>query len=177
MASLDNWLGFQQDGLLMITRLIDGPYPNYRQIIRRNNDKIAILDNRALQESLRRLSVIGNAINHRVRFSFGGSTLKFSVDTPDLGEGSDEIDVEYHGDSLDIAFNAMYTLEILRTFAADKIKMSLLAGARHPRSADLIIYDGSRSLVDDPACYPVSPHRTATASPHRSSDPGHQEPS
>lgn len=130
VAHSGNWLAFEQEGHLVITRLIEGSYPNFRQVVPLSSDKFATLDNRTLQESLRRVSVLASDQTHRVRFSFGTGLLRFFVETPILGEAADEMDIEYRGEPLDIAFNATYLLGILRTFGTDKVKMALTAADR-----------------------------------------------
>jgi len=67
---------------------------------------------------------------HRVRLAMSGSTLKFSVQTPDLGEASEEMSVDYDGDALEIGFNANYLLEVLRYIPADEVRLSFKAPER-----------------------------------------------
>ena len=67
---------------------------------------------------------------HRIRLSFNSGMLKFSVSTPDLGEAQDELPVRYHGDPMDIGFNAAYLLEILRYLPTDEVRMTFKAPER-----------------------------------------------
>ena len=112
------------------TRLIEGPYPNYEQVIPKDNDRIMIADKAALNAAIRRMAIVASDQTHRIRLSLGGPTLKFSVQTPDLGEASEEISVEYDGSPLDIGFNANYLLELLRYMPTDEIKLSFKAPER-----------------------------------------------
>src|SRR5688500_14158161 len=114
IARGDNHLGFRSPFTAVFTRLIEGPYPNYDQVIPRDNDRVAIADKIALTSALKRMSVIASDQTHRIRLSFNTGMLRFSVQTPDLGEATDELAVRYTGDQLDIGFNASYLLEILR---------------------------------------------------------------
>src|SRR5437588_9134063 len=58
--------------------------------------------------ALRRMSVVASDQTHRIRLAFSGGNVKFSVQTPDLGEAQDELSVTYEGEPLEIGFNAMY---------------------------------------------------------------------
>ena len=114
----------------MFTRLIEGPYPNYDQVIPKDNDRVAIADKVALVSALKRMSVIASDQTHRIRMSFNAAMLKFSVQTPDLGEAQDELPVRFTGDPLDIGFNAAYLLEILRYMPTDEVRLTFKAPER-----------------------------------------------
>src|SRR4029453_14971513 len=84
----------------------------------------------ALQRAVRRLSIIASDQTHRIRLSFNSGMLKFSVQTPDLGEATDELAVRYDGDQLDIGFNASYLLEILRYIPTEEGRLTFKAPER-----------------------------------------------
>ncbi len=126
----ENHLAFRSPFTSVYTRLIEGPYPPYEQVIPRDNDKTAIIDKTALGSALRRMSVIASDQTHRIRLTFNAGILRFSVQTPDLGEAQDELPVRYTGDPLDIGFNATYLLEILRYMPTDEVKMTFKAPER-----------------------------------------------
>jgi DNA polymerase-3 subunit beta len=130
IARGDNHLGFRSPFTAVFTRLIEGPYPNYEQVIPKDNDRIAIADRLALASALKRMSVIASDQTHRIRLSFNAGMVKFSVQTPDLGEAQDELPVRYTGDPLDIGFNANYLLEILRYIPTDEVKLTFKAPER-----------------------------------------------
>lgn len=130
IAKSDNHLGFQGGSTRVFTRLIEGPYPNYEQVIPRENDKGATIDKEALAAALRRVGVVASDQTHRVRLAFSGGNLKFSVSTPDLGEAQDEIAVTYDGDALEIGFNANYLLEILKYMPTDEVRLTFSAPER-----------------------------------------------
>ena len=98
IARGDNHLGFRSPFTAVFTRLIEGPYPNYDQVIPRDNDRVAIADKSRFTSALKRMSVIASDQTHRIRLSFNAGMLKFSVQTPDLGEATDELAVRYTGD-------------------------------------------------------------------------------
>ena len=130
VARGDNHLGFRSPFTSIFTRLIEGPYPNYDQVIPKDNDRVAIADKTALTSALKRMSVIASDQTHRIRLSFNTGMLRFSVQTPDLGEATDELPIRYNGDQLDIGFNASYVLEILRYIPTEEVKLTFKAPER-----------------------------------------------
>lgn len=126
----DNHLGFRSTTTQIYTRLIEGPYPNYEQVIPRENDKSLTVDKAALAAALRRMSIVASDQTHRIRMAFGNGACKLSVQTPDLGEAQEEIAVAYEGDPLEIGFNAAYLLEILKFMPTDEVRMTFKAPER-----------------------------------------------
>jgi DNA polymerase-3 subunit beta len=126
----DNHLGFRSTTTQVYTRLIEGPYPNYEQVIPRENDKSLTADKAALAAALRRMSIVASDQTHRIRMAFGNGACKLSVQTPDLGEAQEEIAVAYEGDGLEIGFNAAYLLEILKYMPTDEVRMTFKAPER-----------------------------------------------
>jgi DNA polymerase-3 subunit beta len=134
VARSENHLGFRSGGTQIFTRLIEGPYPNYEQVIPRDNDKAAIADRSQFTAALRRMAVVASEQTHRVRLAFGGPMLRFSVETSDLGEAQEELEIGYDGEALEIGFNANYLLEVLRYMPSDEIRMTF----RSPERAAIV---------------------------------------
>ena len=130
IARGENHLGFRSPLTAVYTRLIEGPYPNYDQVIPRDNDRVAIADKASLVSALKRMSVIASDQTHRIRLAFNAGMLKLSVQTPDLGDAQDELPVRYIGDPLEIGFNATYLLEILRYMPTDEVRLTFKAPER-----------------------------------------------
>jgi DNA polymerase-3 subunit beta len=130
IARGENHLGFRSPFTVVYTRLIEGPYPNYEQVIPKDNDRVALADKNGLAQTLKRMSVVASDQTHRIRMAFNAGMLKFSVQTPDLGEAQDELPVSYEGDPLEIGFNASYLLEILRYIPTDEVRMTFKAPER-----------------------------------------------
>lgn len=130
VARGENHIGFRSPLTAVYTRLIEGPYPPYEQVIPRDNDKVAVADKGALTSALKRMSVIASDQTHRIRMAFNSGMLRFSVTTPDLGEAQDELPIRYNGDPLEIGFNASYLLEILKFMPTDEVKLTFKAPER-----------------------------------------------
>jgi DNA polymerase-3 subunit beta len=126
----ENHLGFRSVSTQVYTRLIEGPYPNYEQVIPRENDKVVTADRATLSSALRRMGTVASDQTHRIRMAFSAGTCKLSVQTPDLGEAQDEVSVTYEGDPIEIGFNATYLLEILKIMPTDEVRMTFKAPER-----------------------------------------------
>jgi DNA polymerase-3 subunit beta len=124
VARSENYLGFRHEGTRVFTRLIEGPYPNYEQVIPRDNDRTAVADRNLLLQALRRMAVVASDQTHRVRLTFNGGIVRFSVETPDLGEAHEEMEIDYQGEALEIGFNASYLLEVLKYVPTDDVKLT-----------------------------------------------------
>jgi DNA polymerase-3 subunit beta len=125
-----NHLGFRSSATEVYTRLIEGTYPNYEQVIPRDNDKVAIVGKAGLESAVRRMAVVASDQTHRIRLTFSEGHVQLHVLTPDLGEGEDELELQYQGDALEIGFNANYLLEVLRYMPSDEVKITFRAPER-----------------------------------------------
>ena len=123
-------MGFRADTTEVYTRLIEGSYPNYDQVIPRDNDKVAIIPKKALESAVRRMAVVASDQTHRIRMKFETGRVHLNVLTPDLGEGHDELEVGYEGEEMEIGFNANYLLEVLRYMPSEEVKVAFKAPER-----------------------------------------------
>ncbi len=152
-----NQLGFRSGGTEVYTRLIEGTYPNYEQVIPKDNDKHAFIDRRALESAVKRVAAVASDQTHRIRMEFDSDRMVFNVLTPDLGEAHDELEVGYDGEPISIGFNANYLLEVLRYVGTDEVKMSFRAPER---AATVEPMAGENQEVADYLCL-VMPLRLA----------------
>jgi len=146
IARSENHLGFRSSGTQIFTRLIEGPYPNYEQVIPRENDKIMTADKSAFAAALRRMSIVASDQTHRIRLAFANGACKLSVTTPDLGEAQEEMTVAYEGDPLEIGFNAAYLLEILKNMPTDEVRLTF-KGPERAATCEPVGWDDSASYL------------------------------
>ncbi len=125
-----NHLGFRSANQEVYTRLIEGTYPNYEQVIPKDNDRVGRVDKDALEASVRRMAVLASDQTHRIKLSFESEQVHMDVMTPDLGEAHDELELEYEGEPLRIAFNANYLLEVLRNMPDGDVKLAFKTAER-----------------------------------------------
>ncbi len=130
IAREGNHLGFVSNGTEVYTRLIEGTYPNYEQVIPKDNDKFATVQRKPLESAVRRVAAVASDQTHRIRLQFSEGKVQFNVLTPDLGEAHDEIEVSFSGEPITIGFNANYLLEVLRYVGTEEVKLGFKAPER-----------------------------------------------
>lgn len=119
---------FDFGGTIIFSKLIEGPYPDFRQVIPAGNTKLVQVSTAALEATVRRVSVLSSSITHQVRFSIQPGSLEVSTTNADIGgEARETLDVEYAGDPLVIGFNATFLLEIFRRVDSDNVVLELEA--------------------------------------------------
>ncbi|MFN3395506.1 MAG: DNA polymerase III subunit beta [Thermodesulfovibrionales bacterium] len=107
-----------------LVRLIEGTYPNYEQVIPRN-DKVLKLKREDFLKTLKRVSIMSREKSNAVKMDISDGLLVISSSNPDLGEARDEIGVEYSGDALEIGFNARYIIDSLLAMKGDIVSFAL----------------------------------------------------
>ena len=114
-------LYFKLGDVELITRLIDGNFPDYRQVIPRKLDHEVKLNRDALRLSLRQAAVLAAEPSRQIRLEFSPGTLVVSSSTPDLGNVNDPMSCEYQGEEVTIAYNSNYLLDVLGVLNSEDI--------------------------------------------------------
>jgi len=109
----------------LTTKLIEGPFPNYEQVLPKQNNKLLRVKREDLAQALERVSVFSDSLTRQVKLSLRPNKLTLIVQTPDQGEATEELDASYGSDDLDIGYNAAYLLDILRTVDCEEIEIKL----------------------------------------------------
>ena len=130
VAQTQNHAGFRGAGWEVITRLIEGPYPKWRDVVPKDNEFVLLADRLTLAAAVRRMAIVAETQTHRIRVALGGPMLRFSVANSGVGTASEEIPVEYDGDPLEIGFNALYLLELLGHVSTGEVRMAFKTPTR-----------------------------------------------
>jgi DNA polymerase-3 subunit beta len=111
----------------LTSRLLEGQYPNYRQLIPRQFVRQMTCDRRLLLSALERIAVLADQKNNIVKLSLDNTNqqLSLSVDAQDVGSGKETIPAQITGDDLDIAFNVKYLMEGLKVITTAEVQMQL----------------------------------------------------
>lgn len=109
----------------LTTKLIEGPFPNYEQVLPKNNNKHLHVKTGDLAASLDRVSVFSDSLTRQVKFALTRNKLTLIVQTPDQGEATESLDVRYDAEDLEIGYNAGYLIDILRTMDSDEVTVQL----------------------------------------------------
>ncbi len=113
------------DKTKIITRLMQGQFPKYNQLIPQTFPKEAVIDKFNLISALERVATMVNEKNSIVKFEFADGVLKLSGDSPEAGNSQDIIDIKYTGEPLTIAFNYKFVLEFLKIVESEEIVVKL----------------------------------------------------
>ncbi len=110
---------------IIVSRLLEGEYPPYNQLIPQKTDKIALVSRDELISALERVSCMVNDRTSIVKFVFNDGKLLLKAETPDSGASEDIIDAEYDEEELTIAFNYKYVLDSVKIMESKKAKIGL----------------------------------------------------
>lgn len=110
----------------IFSKLIEGPYPDFRQVIPTANSKKVTVSTADLEAAVRRVSVMSSSITHQIRLYLSRGSMEISTTNVDIGgEASETLDVKYDGDSMKSGFNAMFLQEILKKLETDEVLIEL----------------------------------------------------
>ena len=115
----------KSENTTLISRLMEGQYPKYNQLIPQDSPKEAIVNISQLISSLERVAIMVNERTSIVKFEFNENKLTLTADTPDSGASQDELDVTYTLEELKIAFNYRYVLDCLKNMETSEVKIGL----------------------------------------------------
>ena len=98
--------------VVLTSKLIDGTFPDYARVIPLDNDKSLTVDKNDFEAAVDRVSTVSSERGRAVKLSISGGKLVLSVTNPDSGSATEEIEVDYDAEPLDIGFNSRYLLDI-----------------------------------------------------------------
>ena len=127
MTLCKNHLLFSIGELQFLTRLIEGTYPNYEQVIPSANDKRVTVQREAFVKTLRRVAIMSRERSNAVKVDLSNGLIAITSSNPDLGEARDELTVQYAGEEVSLGFNARYLIDILEAMADEKVVLDLQA--------------------------------------------------
>ena len=116
---------FQTGGITFSVKLVEAKFPPYSQVIPQNTDKIVRSPRSGLQDALRAVSIASSERTFGVKLSVQKGTMRITSESPESGEGFDELPVDYTGPNLSIGFNAKYFLDVLAALTDDEVELAL----------------------------------------------------
>jgi len=137
-----NQVVFELGDIVLSSRLIDGQFPNYRQLLPESVEHELRLSSAELTDVVRRISLLAQK-NAPLRLSFSEGTLTVSAQTPDVGEASEAVPVPFHGDSFEIGFNPEFLRDGLESIESSELVLKLISPLRpglieSPESGDFV---------------------------------------
>jgi DNA polymerase III subunit beta len=125
LGFVENSAIFRRPGVVLVMRLIEGLFPDYKQVIPKAGEKVVKLGRGRLLETLRRISLLSTDKAHAVKLELGKGVLRVQSQNPDLGEAKEEVPVDYAGEPLKIGFNARYIMEVLAVLKSQDVVLEL----------------------------------------------------
>jgi DNA polymerase-3 subunit beta len=150
ISILDNQIIFKLKDIVISSRLIEGQYASYEQIINRVFDKKVRVNRENLLKAVKRVSLLAVDKVNAVKIKTEESKLLMSATAIDIGEAEEEIDAEYKGEEAAIAFNSKYVMDVLKVLEKESVDIELKDSA----SAGLI-----KSVGEDNYLYILMPIR------------------
>jgi len=146
----DARIRFTFESVILTSKLIDGTFPDYQRVIPAENDKTLEVDCREFTAAVDRVSTISTEKSRAIKLALEKGNLVLSASSPEAGTATEELEVSYADDPVEIGFNSRYLLDITQQIEGDGAKL-ILADAASPT----IIQDAS----DASALYVLMPMR------------------
>ena len=120
-----NYILFSLENISIMSRLVEGTFPNYEQVIPKEPRISVQANTKALLESTRRISLLTDEKSNLIKVKAEKGKLLITGSTPSAGEGKEEIDCALTGDEIEVGFNVKYLLDILRAMDTEEVVIRL----------------------------------------------------
>ncbi len=122
----DNQIAFELNKNLLVSKLIEGNYPNFRQVIPSEAKERIILEREAFLSSTHRVSLLTSEKSNSLKIVFGKDKIDIMANSPDIGEAKESLAVSYKGPEFSIAFNPEFLMAPLKHLDSDEIYLDLI---------------------------------------------------
>jgi DNA polymerase-3 subunit beta len=119
-------IAFDLNDTLLVSKLIEGNYPNYKQVIPSEAKERVTLERETFLNSLRRVSLLASDKSNSIKLNFSKNNIEITANTPEVGEARESLPVVYKGRDFSIAFNPEFLMAPLRNLAEDEIFFDLI---------------------------------------------------
>jgi DNA polymerase-3 subunit beta len=119
-----NQVKFQISDVELVTKVVDGKFPDYTRVIPTNYQKQFVIERATLQQALQRVAILSNEKFRGVRWTLTEGQLRISCTNTEQEEAFEELEVSYKGEALDIGFNVTYLLDVLGNVTSEKVTCS-----------------------------------------------------
>jgi DNA polymerase-3 subunit beta len=125
----DTKIRFSFDGVVLTSKLIDGTFPDYNRVIPFANDKSLEVSTNTFAKAVDLVSTISTEKSRAIKLKIDQGSLILSASSPDTGSATEELEVEFAHELLEIGFNSRYLLEITQQIEGDSAQFMLSDGA------------------------------------------------
>ena len=120
---------FAFDHIVLTSKLIDGTFPDYQRVIPSGNDKVLEVDPKAFVGAIDRVSTISTEKSRAVKLTINGKTMTLSASSPDSGSATEDVEVSFDADPIEIGFNSRYLLDITQQIEGNGCRITLADSA------------------------------------------------
>lgn len=117
----ENNLFFKVKNRTLISRIIEGKFPNYSAVIPKENQKIVIFSREEITDAIRRVALLSTERSRGIKLNIEKDQVRLFSSNPEIGEARDKVSVEYDGEDMEIGFNSHYLLDFLTSVKSDRI--------------------------------------------------------
>ncbi len=121
----ENQISFQFDNTILISRLIEGEFPNYEQVIPKEGKGKILIDREKFLWATKRVAILTSPDSQSIKLDLFKDKLIFSKNSPDMGEAKEEIDIEHKGQEFSVGFNPQYLIDVLKSLKDQNISLEL----------------------------------------------------
>ena len=121
----ENQISFQFDNIVLVSRLIEGQFPNYEQVIPKEGKGKIVIDREKFLWAAKRVSILTSPDSQSIKMDLFKDKLIFSKSSPDMGEAKEEIDIEHKGQEFSVGFNPQYLIDVLKNLKDQDISLEL----------------------------------------------------
>jgi DNA polymerase-3 subunit beta len=125
LAVGENQVAFEAGGRLLVSKLIEGNYPNYRQVIPQESRERVTIERELLLNAARRVGLLSSEKSNSVKLNFTKNNLEITANTPEIGEARESLPISYKGKEFSIAFNPIFLQDPLRNLVEDEIHLDV----------------------------------------------------
>ena len=132
----DDHVQVQLENIIITSRIIKDPYPDYEEVIPKDNTKTLVINKDSFTDAIKRVSIFSNKSSRQVALALSQNSVTISTEDPEnITTGKETLDCEYDGDPMTIGYNALYLKEVLQHQSSDEIKIML----KTPLNAGLFV--------------------------------------
>jgi len=125
LALRENQFFLRTPGFVLASKLIEGTFPSYEQVLPKSHPRRLIVEREALIAALRRVSVVADDRTRPIRLTVAPGALRLSASSQELGEAEEVLPAEFEGEELMIGFNTRYILDALGPMEGDRVVVEL----------------------------------------------------
>ena len=125
MQTSENKIKFSLGKIKLISKVIDGKFPDYKKVVPTSNDKTLILSSKDFITSIERVASVSLDRKEGVKLVINKDNVQLSVNSANSGEGNEKIKAEFSSENLNISFNSKYLVDIASEVEDKNIKMNL----------------------------------------------------